>query len=114
MDLPVTEAFLIHGNGMNFHSRGLAGIGNKPGVFFGENRRSGLQKTVSDQDHGLYQTGGQKDTAFGDVDVPVMSQALGSSCRRPRPCRAEVGNAWWLLCQASPKAIGASQARLRE
>ncbi len=37
---------------------------------------------------------------------PVMSQAPGSSCQRPRPCRADVGKAWWLLCQASPNAVG--------
>ena len=37
-----------------------------------------------------------------------------SNCQRPRPWRAEVGKAWWLLCHASPKASGASQARLRD
>ena len=45
---------------------------------------------------------------------PAINHALGSTWRRPRPCRAEVGNAWWLLCHASPKAIGASQPRLRD
>ena len=26
-----------------------------------------------------------------------------SICHQRRPCRAEVGKAWWLLCQPSPK-----------
>ncbi len=30
------------------------------------------------------------------------------------PCSAEVGNAWWLLCQASPKVKNESQNRLRD
>ena len=30
------------------------------------------------------------------------------------PCSAEVGNAWWLLCQASPKEKNESQNRLRD
>ena len=45
---------------------------------------------------------------------PVMTQAEGSTWKRPRPWTAEVGKAWWLLCQASPKEKGASQARLRD
>ena len=43
-----------------------------------------------------------------------ISHADGSSCHQRSPCRAEVGKAWWLLCQASPKVGGASQARLRD
>src|SRR5205807_4683008 len=37
-----------------------------------------------------------------------------STCRLPKPCRAEVGKAWWLLCQASPNVKGESHARLRD
>ena len=37
-----------------------------------------------------------------------------SSCQRPMPWTAEVGKAWWLLCQASPKVSSASHARLRD
>ena len=37
-----------------------------------------------------------------------------STSRRPRPWAADVGNAWWLLCQASPNVISDSQARLRD
>ena len=45
-----------------------------------------------------------------------MTSALGSSMRSYQriPCAADVGNAWWLLCHASPKDSGASQARLRD
>src|ERR1700677_4371187 len=31
-----------------------------------------------------------------------------------RPCRAEVGCAWWLLCQPSPKVSSATMTLLRE
>ena len=31
-----------------------------------------------------------------------------------RPWRAEVGNAWWLLCHDSPNDSGASHSRLRD
>src|SRR3984885_6473095 len=43
-----------------------------------------------------------------------ITSADGSSSQRRSPCSAEVGNAWWLLCQASPRESGASQARLRD
>ena len=43
-----------------------------------------------------------------------MTSAETSISRRRRPCAAEVGKAWWLLCQASPSEGIASQARLRE
>ena len=43
-----------------------------------------------------------------------MTIALGSSARsyQRRPCAADVGNAWWLLCHASPKDSGASQSEV--
>ena len=43
-----------------------------------------------------------------------MTSAEGSNCQRPSPWRAEVGKAWWLLCQDSPKDSGASQNTLRD
>ena len=43
-----------------------------------------------------------------------MTQAEGSISQRRRPCSADVGNAWWLLCQASPNVSGASHRRLRD
>ena len=43
-----------------------------------------------------------------------MTSADGSNCQRPSPWRAEVGNAWWLLCHDSPKDSGASQNTLRD
>ncbi len=43
-----------------------------------------------------------------------MTSAEMSSCQRPRPWVAEVGKAWWLLCQASPKVGIAISARLRD
>ena len=43
-----------------------------------------------------------------------MTPAEGSSCQRRRPWRYDVGNAWWLLCHASPQVGIASQARLRD
>jgi hypothetical protein len=43
-----------------------------------------------------------------------MSIAEGSIWRRVMPWRAEVGNAWWLLCQASPKVSSDSHARFRD
>jgi hypothetical protein len=38
----------------------------------------------------------------------------GSTCQNLSPWRAEVGKAWWLLCQDSPKVRRESQARLRD
>ena len=38
----------------------------------------------------------------------------GSNSYQARPCRAEVGWAWWLLCQPSPKVISATHQLLRE
>src|SRR5437764_13830027 len=43
-----------------------------------------------------------------------MIAADGSSCQRLSPWRYEDGNAWWLLCQASPQVGIASQATLRD
>src|SRR5580658_8233234 len=37
-----------------------------------------------------------------------------STSYHSRPCRAEVGCAWWLLCQPSPKVISATHQLLRE
>ena len=45
---------------------------------------------------------------------PSMTSAETSSCQRPRPWTAEVGKAWWLLCQASPRVGIAIRARLRD
>jgi hypothetical protein len=39
-----------------------------------------------------------------------MNIAEGSSSQRPRPWRAERGNAWWLWCQDSPNVTSESQA----
>lgn len=41
---------------------------------------------------------GSRPRPGGRAPAPVMSQAPGSSCQRPRPCRADVWKAWWLLC----------------
>src|SRR5581483_1935560 len=41
-----------------------------------------------------------------------MSRPLGSSCHHARPCLAELGKAWWLLCQDSPNVSKESQALL--
>src|SRR4029077_2005463 len=43
-----------------------------------------------------------------------ITAADGSICLFFMPCTAEVGKAWWLLCQASPKVGIASQARFRD
>ena len=45
---------------------------------------------------------------------PRITPAEMSISQRRRPCAAEVGNAWWLLCHASPNESGASHARLRD
>ena len=36
------------------------------------------------------------------ISNPRMTTQLRSNCHHFSPCRAEVGNAWWLLCQPSP------------
>src|SRR5574342_785432 len=38
----------------------------------------------------------------------------GSNSYQAKPCRAEVGCAWWLLCQPSPKVMRATHQLLRE
>src|ERR1700682_4772358 len=38
----------------------------------------------------------------------------GSNSYHARPCRAEVGCAWWLLCQPSPNVTRATHQLLRE
>src|SRR6266581_2029394 len=43
-----------------------------------------------------------------------MTRALGSSCPRSAPCRAQVGSAWCRLCHDSPNDATASQATLRD
>ena len=42
-----------------------------------------------------------------------MTSAETSNWRLPRPCTAEDGKAWWLLCQASPSEGSASTQLLR-
>ena len=41
-----------------------------------------------------------------------MNMPPRSSSRRRSPWNADVGNAWWLLCQDSPKVESDSQATL--
>ncbi len=43
-----------------------------------------------------------------------MVYQLRSICHHLRPWRAEVGKAWWLLCQPSPKARRPKMGLLRE
>src|SRR5215469_640807 len=43
-----------------------------------------------------------------------MPQKFGSSSYHLRPCRAETGCAWWLLCQPSPPVSSATHQLLRE
>src|SRR5579864_8017500 len=38
----------------------------------------------------------------------------GSNSYQARPCRADVGWAWWLLCHPSPKVMRATHQLLRE
>src|SRR5579863_8947909 len=38
----------------------------------------------------------------------------GSNSDQTKPCLADVGCAWWLLCQPSPKVISATHQLLRE
>ena len=45
---------------------------------------------------------------------PRITSADGSSSQRPIPWRADVGNAWWLLCHDSPNVISDSQNTLRD
>src|SRR5262245_28584677 len=45
---------------------------------------------------------------------PLISSQEGSNSYHARPCRAEVGCAWWLLCQPSPKVKRATHQVLRE
>ena len=44
---------------------------------------------------------------------PRITHHETSICQRCRPCRAEAGNAWWLLCQPSPKTSSATSQLLR-
>src|ERR1044071_8291926 len=44
----------------------------------------------------------------------LISSQDGSNSYQARPCRAEVGCAWWLLCQPSPNEIMATHQLLRE
>ena len=46
--------------------------------------------------------------------IARMTPAEGSSSRRPMPCTAERGKAWWLWCHASPSVGRASQKTLVE
>src|SRR6266852_4301685 len=43
-----------------------------------------------------------------------MPYQLKSISYHFKPCRAEVGCAWWLLCQPSPKVRSATHQLLRE
>ena len=63
-------------------------------------RRSGLTRTTSQ--------------ASPVISISRMIAADGSICQRRSPWRYEHGNAWWLLCHASPHVGIASQARLRD
>src|ERR1041384_1414856 len=45
---------------------------------------------------------------------PRMTHQLKSISYQARPCRAEVGCAWWLLCQPSPKVKSATHQLLVE
>ena len=75
-------------------------------------RTSGLARRRSAL--GLLSRGADADHVPGEVAALQSADQPGgrSTWRRPRPCRAEVGKAWWLLCHASPKANGANQPRL--
>ena len=48
--------------------------------------------------------------SFSSVRIVIHAM---SSWRRSRPCRAEAGNAWWLLCHPSPKVSAATTQLLR-
>src|SRR3954452_16015389 len=45
---------------------------------------------------------------------PQITHEDGSNCQGLRPWRADVGNAWWLLCHASPNVKNDSHNRLRD
>src|SRR5262249_39800614 len=60
---------------------------------------------------GLMRTTSQARPSFSSAQI---TPAVGSSCLAFIPWTAEVGKAWWLLCQASPKVGSASHARLRD
>ena len=62
--------------------------------------RSGLTRTTSQ--------------ARPHLSSPRMTSAERSTWARPRPCAADVGNAWWLLCHDSPNDGSASQKTLRD
>src|SRR5437899_11016551 len=54
-----------------------------------------------------------------DLAIPKKRSTLisshdGSNSYQASPWRAEVGWAWWLLCQPSPKEISATHQLLRE
>src|SRR5438128_994252 len=54
-----------------------------------------------------------------DLAIPKKRSTLisshdGSNSYHARPWRAEVGCAWWLLCQPSPNEISATHQLLRE
>jgi hypothetical protein len=49
-----------------------------------------------------------------DFSSPRITHAEGSNCQARRPWACDVGNAWWLLCHASPKVKNDSQNRLRD
>src|SRR3569833_1180340 len=52
--------------------------------------------------------------AIPSSESNLICSQEGSNSYHVRPCRAEVGCAWWLLCQPSPKVISATHQLLRE
>ena len=46
--------------------------------------------------------------------APRITSHETSICQRRRPCRADDGNAWWLLCQPSPRTSTAISQLLRD
>src|SRR4030095_4403998 len=46
------------------------------------------------------------------VSISRISRYDGSNCHQNSPWRADVGKAWWLLCQPSPRLSSATAALL--
>ena len=63
------------------------------------------QKTVSEILIGCSFDDGEADELLEVVEINISSRVMvcriGNATQRI-PCRAERGNAWWLLCQLSP------------
>src|SRR5213076_470761 len=86
-------------------------LGERRGECVTQRRRAHGTISLRAWRSGATRTTSQASPAFSRTQMTI---ALGSTSQRRCPWAAEVGNAWWLLCQASPNVISDSHARLRD